>query len=89
MGAHYYPWLPVRTLLRDRYPVVGYLATSDVSVTVIYGDRDSVVPAELSVRVADHTPSLAERGDRGADHNDPVAVAPTADAVARLAYGVG
>ena len=56
VGAHHYPWLPVRTLLRDRYPVVGYLATSDVSVTVIYGDRDSVVPAELSVRVADHTP---------------------------------
>ena len=90
VGAHHYPWLPVRTLLRDRYPVVGYLATSDVSVTVIYGDRDSVVPAELSVRVADHTPSLAERVViAGADHNDPVMFASAADAVARLAYGVG
>ena len=38
------PWLPVRALLRDRYPVVEHLATSDVPTTVIYGDRDSWSP---------------------------------------------
>lgn len=58
VGAHHYPWLPVRALLRDRFPVVEHLATSDVPVTVIYGDRDSVVPSELSARVADQAPSL-------------------------------
>jgi uncharacterized protein len=91
VGAYHYPWLPVRTLLRDRYPVVEYLATSNVSITVIYGDRDSVVPALLSARVADHTPSLAERVViAGADHNDPVMFGSrVADAVARLAHGVG
>ena len=61
VGAHHYPWLPVRALLRDRFPVVEHLATSDVPVTVIYGDRDSVVPTVLSARVADQAPSLAER----------------------------
>ena len=35
VGAHHYPWLPVRALLRDRFPVVAHLATSDVPVTVI------------------------------------------------------
>jgi hypothetical protein len=30
-------------------------------VTVIYGDRDSVVPPELSARVADEAPALVER----------------------------
>ena len=91
VGAHHYPWLPVRSLLRDRFPVVEHLATSDVPVTVIYGDRDSVVPPVLSARVADHIPSLAERVViAGADHNDPVMFGPrVAEAVARLAHVVG
>ena len=73
VGAHHYPWLPVRVLLRDRFPVVEHLTASDVPVTIIYGDRDSVVPTVLSARVADQAPSLAERVVlAGADHNDPV-----------------
>ena len=90
VGAHHYPWLPVRALLRDRFPVLEHLATSDVSVTVIYGDRDSVVPSALSARVADHAPALAERLVlAGADHNDPVMFGSrVAAAVARLAYSV-
>ena len=88
VGAHHYPWLPVRALLRDRFPVVEPLATSEVPVTVIYGDRDSVVPSELSARVADQAPSLAERVVlAGADHNDPVMFGSrVAEAVARLAH---
>lgn len=90
VGAHHYPWLPVRVLLRDRFPVVEHLATSDVPVTVIYGDRDSVVPSALSARVADQAPSLAEREViADADHNDPVMFGPrVAAAVARLAHSV-
>jgi hypothetical protein len=91
VGAHHYPWMPVRALLRDRFPVVAHLAAADVPVTVIYGDRDSVVPTVLSARVADQAPSLTERVViPGADHNDPVMFGPTvADAVARLAQTVG
>ncbi len=90
VGAHHYPWLPVRTLLRDRFPVLEHLATSDVPVTVIYGDRDSVVPSELSSRVADRAACLAERVViTGADHNDPVMFGSrVAAAVARLAHSV-
>jgi pimeloyl-ACP methyl ester carboxylesterase len=90
VGSHHYPWLPVRALLRDRFPVVSHLAGSDVPVTVIYGDRDSVVPTALSARVADRAPALAERVVlEGADHNDPVMFGPrVADAVARLARGL-
>ncbi len=91
VGAHHYPWLPVRGLLRDRFPVVEHLATSQVPTTVIYGDRDSVVPSVLSARVADVAPSLAERVVfAGADHNDPVMFGSrVAAAVARLAQRVG
>lgn len=91
VGAHHYPWLPVRALLRDRFPVGEHLATSDVPVTVIYGDRDSVVPSALSARVADEAPSLSERVVLAdADHNDPVMFGSrVAGAVARLAQSVG
>ena len=45
-GAHHYPWLPVRLLLKDRFRVTEHLSNSQVPLTVIYGDRDSVVPTE-------------------------------------------
>lgn len=88
VGAYHYPWLPVRALLRDRFPVVEHLTAGDVPVTVVYGDRDTVVPAVLSADVADRVPSLSERVViTGADHNDPVMFGPrVADAVARLAH---
>ena len=86
VGAHHYPFLPVRLLLRDTFPVVDHLASSDVPVTVVYGDRDSVVPTSLSARVADEAGNLVERVVlEGADHNDAVMFGPeVADAVARL-----
>jgi hypothetical protein len=87
VGAHHYRWLPVRLVLRDRFEVVTHLARSSVPTTVIYGDRDSIVPAELSARVADAVGVLVERIVLpGADHNDPVMFGPpVADAVQRLA----
>lgn len=88
VGAHHYPWLPVRALLHDRFPVAEHLAPSEVPVTVIYGDRDSVVPSGLSSRVASRAPALVERVVlAGADHNDSVMFGPlVADAVARLVH---
>jgi pimeloyl-ACP methyl ester carboxylesterase len=90
VGAHHYPWLPVRLLLSDRFRVADTLAGSDVPVTVIYGDRDSVVPTELSAAVADRAASLVERVVvPGADHNDEVMFGPlVVDAVVRLAEAV-
>ena len=90
VGAHHYPLLPVRLLLRDRFRVVEHLSSSDVPVTVIYGDHDTVVPSALSATVADAASALAERMViSGADHNDPVMFGPrVADAVARLAREV-
>jgi len=90
VGAHHYPWLPVRLVLRDRFEVVQHVASSSVPTTVIYGDRDSIVPPQLSARVADTAPGLVERiVIPGADHNDPVMFGPlVAEAVLRLARQV-
>jgi uncharacterized protein len=90
VGAHHYPWLPVRLLLRDTFPVVEHVRASDVPLVVIYGAADSVVPTELSAEVARSAPSLVDEVVLpGADHNDAVMFGPRiADAVARLADGL-
>jgi pimeloyl-ACP methyl ester carboxylesterase len=90
VGAHHYPLLPVRLLLRDRFPVVEQLSSSPVPVSVVYGDSDSVVPTALSATVADSAVRLVERVViPGADHNDAVMFGPlVADAVWRLAAEV-
>ncbi len=90
VGAHHYPFLPVRLLLRDRFPVVEHLSSSQVPVTVIYGEHDTVVPSALSARVADAASCLVERSViKGADHNNPVMFGPrVAEAVLRLAREV-
>jgi uncharacterized protein len=77
-------------LLKGRFQVTEHLSNGEVPVTVIYGDRDSVVPTELSARVADDAPTLVERVViHGANHNDEVMYGPpVADAVARLAKAV-
>jgi uncharacterized protein len=91
VAAHHYPWLPVRMLLKDKFPVTAHLASSQVPVTVVYGDRDSIIPTQLSARVADDAPTLVERlVISGANHNDDVMFGPrVAEAVARLANAVG
>ncbi|MGY1714805.1 alpha/beta hydrolase [Geodermatophilus sp. SYSU D01106] len=72
-GAHHYPFLPVRLLLRDRYPVAGQVARVRVPTTVVWGAADTVVPPAQSRAVADAAASLHRRVEvPGADHNDRV-----------------
>lgn len=67
VGGHHYPWLPVRALLRDRYPVTRHLAAVTAPVTVVYGGADTVVPPEFSAAVSDRA-RFVRLPD--ADHND-------------------
>lgn len=90
VGAHHYPWLPVRLLLRDRFPVLDHVRDSAVPVTVIRASRDSVIPADLSHRVAEGAGRLVEEVVLDdVDHNDPAMFgAPVADAVVRMAQAL-
>jgi uncharacterized protein len=47
VGAHHYPWLPVKWLLRDDYDSQMRLAKFDRPVVVVVAERDSIVPAHL------------------------------------------
>ncbi len=73
VGAVHYPFLPVRALLRDRYPVAEHVARVQAPTTVVYGSRDSIVPPDQSRAVADAAAGLHRRVEvPGADHNDLV-----------------
>lgn len=87
VGRHHYPWLPVRTVLRDNFSVIDQVRETEVPVTVIRAAEDSVIPAQLSAQVAQAAPNLVEEHiiDQ-ADHNDPVMFGPDiAEAVTRAA----
>jgi uncharacterized protein len=76
VGREHFPVLPVRLLLRDRYPVAEQISRVEVPVSVVYGTADSVVPPEQSRAVAAAAPNLKGLVEvAGADHNDPALVA--------------
>ena len=88
VGAEHYPFLPVRALLRDRYPVAERVATIRVPTTVVLGDADSIVPPAQSRAVAAAAAALHRLVEvPGADHNDRVLLDGDAlvDAVVELA----
>jgi pimeloyl-ACP methyl ester carboxylesterase len=52
VGRHHYPILPVRAILRDRYPIADLIDQITAPTVVIYGTADSVVPPGQSQAVA-------------------------------------
>jgi fermentation-respiration switch protein FrsA (DUF1100 family) len=70
VGQVHYPFLPVRALLKDRFPVVEHLAHVHVPVIVVYGTRDSIVPPAQSRAVAAAATGLVRTIEIPADHND-------------------
>ncbi|MDO5697232.1 MAG: alpha/beta hydrolase [Dermatophilus congolensis] len=88
-----YPWLPVQSLMRERFDVSMRITKSGAKVTVIQGDADDIVPAELSTKVAQAARDAGVLHELlnfpGAGHNDPIMFGPqVAEAVARLADAV-
>ncbi|HEX7308766.1 alpha/beta hydrolase [Lentzea sp.] len=70
-GSHHYPWLPVKMLLQDKYPLLERVSAVDVPTVVLLGTADSVVPPAQSREVA--TAARAKLVEiAGADHNDEV-----------------
>ena len=71
VGQIHYPFIPVRLLLRDRYPLAEYLAEVEVPTVVVYGSKDSIVPPGQSRAVADEARKLARVVEvKDANQND-------------------
>ena len=72
VGRLHYPFLPVRALLRDRFPVAAQVARVSVPTVVVYGSEDTIVPPEQSRAVAASAAGATRVVEiEGADHNDP------------------
>lgn len=73
-GQNAYPFLPVRLLLADRYPVADNVAAANVPLTVVIGTKDSIIPPAQSHAVAaaaEHAGAEVSVTEVDADHNDP------------------
>lgn len=73
VGREHYPFLPVRALLRDRYPVVELIGRVQAPTTVVLGSADTIVPPAQSRQVAEAAARLHRLVEvAGAGHNDAV-----------------
>ncbi len=71
VGSRHYPLLPVRLLLRDRFPVTKLIGQVRVPTAVVYGSADTIVPPEQSVAVAAAAGGPVRAIEvAGAGHND-------------------
>ncbi|MEV0614231.1 alpha/beta hydrolase [Nonomuraea sp. NPDC050404] len=70
-GQANYPFLPVRALLRDRFPVAQGVGRVAAPVVVVYGTGDTIVPPGLSRSVAEAARATTVEVT-GAGHNDLV-----------------
>ncbi|MBP2327513.1 alpha-beta hydrolase superfamily lysophospholipase [Kibdelosporangium banguiense] len=70
-GQEHYPFLPVRLMLRDTFPVAENITRVKAPITVVLGTADSIVPPGQSRDVAKAgSARLVEIP--GADHNDRI-----------------
>jgi len=71
VGRQHYPFLPVRWMLRDRYPSLERVGSASCPILVIAGDRDSIIPSEQSTRLYEAIGTEKRLVIiKGADHND-------------------
>ncbi|MGH3791781.1 MAG: alpha/beta hydrolase [Pseudonocardiaceae bacterium] len=71
MGCRHYPLLPVRLLLRARFPVTKLIGQVRVPTVVVYGCADTIVPPEQSAAVVAAAGGPVRAVEvAGADHND-------------------
>ena len=69
-GQYHYPLLPVRWLLRDRFPSIDRAHQIRSPVLVIAGTHDSVVPIDHTRRLYDAIVAPKRFVEVAADHND-------------------
>ena len=71
IGSHHYPILPVRWLLRDRYPSIDRIRRVTSPLLIVAGDEDRIVPFADTQVLFDAAPEPKRLVViPGADHND-------------------
>jgi fermentation-respiration switch protein FrsA (DUF1100 family) len=77
VGRLHYPFLPVRSMLRDRWPSIDRVRKLDVPLLVIAGTDDRIIPHAQSRALFDAAPGSVKRFITvdGAEHNSAGLVA--------------
>jgi fermentation-respiration switch protein FrsA (DUF1100 family) len=76
VGRHHYPWLPVGTFLKDKYPSQERIGSLAAPILIIAGEADTIVPVTQSKSLFASAPGPKELLIiEGADHNDFALVA--------------
>jgi uncharacterized protein len=70
IGQHHYPLLPVRLLLRDRFPSMDRARQVRSPVLVIAGTSDRIIPIDHTRRLYDAITAPKTFVEIDADHND-------------------
>jgi fermentation-respiration switch protein FrsA (DUF1100 family) len=70
IGQHHYPLLPVRLLLRDRFPSIDRAPQVRSPVLVIAGTSDMIIPIDHTRRLYDAITAPKIFVEIDADHND-------------------
>jgi len=70
VGQHHYPLLPVRLLLRDRFPSIERAPRLRCPVLIIAGTLDTIIPIDHTRRLYDAITAPKTFLEIDADHND-------------------
>ena len=70
VGAHHYPYLPVRLLLKHRFDSLALAPKLKVPLLCIVATHDAVIPAEHAKRLFDAWAGPKRLVELAAGHND-------------------
>lgn len=71
VGSSHYPWLPVRLLLKDRYPAANAAASLKIPAFFAIAGRDEIVPTRLGEKFfLDYPGPKSAWRDSRAGHNE-------------------
>lgn len=70
LGAHHYPWAPVRWLSHFRYDTESYLKEVECPTLIAHARNDEIVPFEHAERLAGISPPVVELLVLDGGHND-------------------
>jgi fermentation-respiration switch protein FrsA (DUF1100 family) len=70
-AADFYPWLPARLLMTDRYDSLSIISDVRTPLFILHGEADEIVPVEMGRKLFAHANEPKEIVTlRGAGHND-------------------
>lgn len=58
IGAGQFPWLPVRWVMRNRYPAIDWIRRYDGPLLQLHGSKDTLVPIESARKLYEACPSV-------------------------------